>query len=755
MNDVISVFSGIKSAPIGESDWISVMERMKSDKYRSVIEHGRNITDIADYRAFKIKLPSVTFCGKFAANREKANIVSTTGFIVPDLDHLDNVDSVFKQLCEDEFVWFAFRSPSGTGLKCGLRAHGIYSDDDIKIFFASCERYFSETYGLILDKSCKDISRLTFVSYDPDLFINPNPYYFDIDKWKNHKPKPIYVSPDEMNNGWKCRYGQKVLDSCCLEIQQSAPGNQHNSRLRMSRLIGGYIATGFIDEAYALSCLEIAVRDSGAKRLQAAMDTIKDGIEHGKHTPLQPEQRILTGKTDDIQFYCDLDEMESNQSNQCNQSNQSNQCSDVYSNQANCNNSHQKISGSNQVVITCHHDNDENGVKKAYNLASCIREWLTNSSGSFTAEQIDREFCLTTRKEKLNRATILHRYINKKLISSDRAIKGKYQILNPDLDVVDIFSADETAFSLTLPFHLDHFVSIPKKAIVIIAGSSNAGKTALMLNILKLNLTQPYKKLYLMSEMGVGEYVDRLKKFDDINFNDWKNILASERTVDFNGAIEHHNKDGLTCIDFLEEQEGEYFKISSYIRNIYDSLGDGVGIIAIQKKTDTDYARGGQATAEKARLYMSVDFLTVQNNSIICALKIIKNKRFVQRNLQNHEIHFKIEHGAKIEAITEWTRCSDINRKNCIAEYDQISRETKKPDASHSHSFKTTEGEMVYLRESDFEIWKNRFKNLDIDVVLDNVCEQTYKKSWLEKKHWFFQLNGYLTKLNERINNGK
>ena len=42
----------------------------------------------------------------------------------------------------------------------------------------------------------------------------------------------------------------------------------------------------------------------------------------------------------------------------------------------------------------------------------------------------------------------------------------------------------------------------------------------------------------------------------------------------------------MTCVDFLEDVGGDFFKIPSDIRAIYDSLGDGVAIIAIQKKTD-------------------------------------------------------------------------------------------------------------------------------------------------------------------------
>ncbi|GAI06051.1 unnamed protein product, partial [marine sediment metagenome] len=34
------------------------------------------------------------------------------------------------------------------------------------------EKYYAETYGIVLDTACKDVNRLRFISYDPDIFHN-------------------------------------------------------------------------------------------------------------------------------------------------------------------------------------------------------------------------------------------------------------------------------------------------------------------------------------------------------------------------------------------------------------------------------------------------------------------------------------------------------------------------------------------------------------------------------------------------------
>jgi primase-polymerase (primpol)-like protein/KaiC/GvpD/RAD55 family RecA-like ATPase len=305
------------------------------------------------------------------------------------------------------------------------------------------------------------------------------------------------------------------------------------------------------------------------------------------------------------------------------------------------------------------------------NLTAEIKEWIENSRGCFTVDQVDRDLVLTTRAEKKHRSKILSRYLDKELVKRDKNSQGRYWIIDKSLDVIDINNVDVSPLPVIFPFGLSDYVSIPKKSIVVVAGSTNAGKTALMLNIASLNIDQDLKILYLMSEMGRGEYVDRLKKFHDVPFDKWKKITAAERTHDFDGAISSHNPDGITLVDFLEDIDGEYFKMASHIRAIYDSLGDGVAVVAIQKKVGEEYAKGGQGTAEKARLYLAVDVITSLAHSIVCSLKIIKCKQFKNRNLTGHEIHFKIHSGAQINTLSDWMRSSDVDRAKFKMKYEQ------------------------------------------------------------------------------------
>lgn len=762
MLDIISVFKGaVNPVPVGEASWQDALINFQSGKYQSAIEKVRLIKETQGevaYREAKKKLPAVTFCANFSKNRDHKNVLSATGFIIPDLDHLENVDEVFNLLSQDEHVWFIFRSPSGSGLKCAIRAEDIKTDDDIKKLYAATENYFKSIYALKLDPSCKDIARLTFVSCDPKLFINPNPKYFDIQKWLPVVLEPKFFNPPDFgNNGWKTKFGVNRLEECCQKIKESSKGGQHPIRLQQARTVGGWIASGFIDESAALLCLENAVITSGAERVQEAMKTIYDGIAYGKKSPLYPNERAVSPKKDDIQYYCDPDEVfEPDYGSHI----------DIYDENEYLKNGSNGSNGSNgdkeesMEAKEAYGSNMEAGWKQEkvnpvqnspHNLAGEIKEWVENSKGSFTVDMIDREFCLTTRVEKNNRSKVLLRACACGLIKKHKNIPGKYEIIDKSLNLVDTHNVSEDPFDIKLPLDLHRFCTIPKKGIIIFAGSGNAGKTALALLTAKLNLHSDYQKYYLASEMGGGEIVDRLRRFKDVPFSEWDNIKFAERSSDFASVVEAHNPDGLTIVDYLEEIEGEYNKITSQIRSIYDSIGDGVALINIQKRTDQDYGRGGQGTAEKCRLYASVDTICLDGNDPICAIKIIKIKRWVQKNLHYHELHFKIKGGAEIEIMSDWMQLKQGERERYVGIYGSKNPERKKEQMDEwMFTLKTKTGSLVGINENTFNNWQKTYSGLNLMEELESIANFSYRKPFLNDKGWIYQVTGMLSKKNDK-----
>ena len=200
---------------------------------------------------------------------------------------------------------------------------------------------------------------------------------------------------------------------------------------------------------------------------------------------------------------------------------------------------------------------------------------------------------------------------------------------------IDYLNANpENIYKIFWPLGLHKWVNLFPKNIAIVAGASNAGKTAFLLNVAHDNChIHPVR--YLSSEMGPEELRLRLQLFN-YHLNDWKSIDFYDRSSDFSPLIE---PDSLNIIDFLEIYDN-FYAIGSEIKAIYDRLKTGIAIIGIQKKSSSQFARGGEFTLEKARMYVSID-------PGLC--KIIKGKNWAQPgvNPKDMEFHYKLYNGCK------------------------------------------------------------------------------------------------------------
>jgi hypothetical protein len=288
----------------------------------------------------------------------------------------------------------------------------------------------------------------------------------------------------------------------------------------------------------------------------------------------------------------------------------------------------------------------------------------------------------------------------------------------------------------------------------MVAGSPDSGKTAFILNSLKLNLNKSFRSAYVSSE-GENEIRRRLLKFDGITLFDWSKAKFIERAADQQSYIESHNPDGLSLIDYMEEKEGEYYKITSQIRSIYDALGSGVAVIGIQKHTESDYGRGGQGTIEKARLSLSLDKMGLVGNDMVAAVKVMKIKNWVRKNLLWHELHFKIKHGASLEPLTDWIPSSTVNRKVCLAQYQSLETsknpEKKKEQMGNwTYIFKTEFGESVGLKQSDLDQWIIAYPFINVEDELEDIAHWSLTTGKLKKKNWFIEVSAILNKRNDR-----
>src|SRR5690606_20905015 len=101
-------------------------------------------------------------------------VTAYTQIVVLDIDKLTKEQlNTAKQLSkETPYTFASFSRPSANGLKIFVRVNS--SQENHKEAFITLQKFYEDFLGLSIDKSGKDVTRLCFVSYDTDLYLNEN-----------------------------------------------------------------------------------------------------------------------------------------------------------------------------------------------------------------------------------------------------------------------------------------------------------------------------------------------------------------------------------------------------------------------------------------------------------------------------------------------------------------------------------------------------------------------------------------------------
>jgi hypothetical protein len=131
-----------------------------------------------DYKAakklvspLKLQLPGVLYSAKKIARRENEAVEEHSGLICTDLDNLNGAfDKVWTQLTKSPCVMLAFRSPCGDGIKTVFKV--VPDIARHKDSFRAIQQHVLQICGKEIDQACKDVARMNFLSFDPDIYVN-------------------------------------------------------------------------------------------------------------------------------------------------------------------------------------------------------------------------------------------------------------------------------------------------------------------------------------------------------------------------------------------------------------------------------------------------------------------------------------------------------------------------------------------------------------------------------------------------------
>jgi hypothetical protein len=292
----------------------------------------------------------------------------------------------------------------------------------------------------------------------------------------------------------------------------------------------------------------------------------------------------------------------------------------------------------------------ETGKTQQEPLSKRVEDWV-NNSGSRWCEtpELDRDLGLTSIADKNNRREILVRLEEKGIIEKHPKIQKQFRFVNKLLTPIKFKTATSAGIlPFKWPLKIEEYVNLFPGNLVVIAGATNAGKTALLLNTVYLNqFTFPMPIYYFCSEMGDVELKERLEQFPGMSIEEW-NFRPFDRSTDFADVIA---PDCVNIVDYLEITE-DLYSINTHLTAITRKLGNGLAIVAIQKKVGQKWGRGQEFSAEKSKLYLSMDERK---------LTIVKGKSWTNKKTDPNglRVEFNIVRGCEFEMTKEWYRPND------------------------------------------------------------------------------------------------
>ena len=167
----VSYFKGTfeTTKPINK-EILSILDEIRTEKNSSIIAKIRLITDKKERDKKKVELlPMITYAGTFKA-RANDKLIKSSGFSIMDFDNIKDLTKLIEQVNSDKYTYSSFVSPSGNGLKVLVKIPPVSDDKTYKEYYYELQGHYNQYAET--DDSTKDIGRGSFISSDPNLYLN-------------------------------------------------------------------------------------------------------------------------------------------------------------------------------------------------------------------------------------------------------------------------------------------------------------------------------------------------------------------------------------------------------------------------------------------------------------------------------------------------------------------------------------------------------------------------------------------------------
>jgi hypothetical protein len=183
----VTLFRGLRfTKPKGVVPLIEVLHDISTDKWKDRVLKCRTAPEKKDY------LPVFTPTGIFT-HRSIPGLQKYNGVIYLDIDHLKEQGTTpekLKDQCKEiPWVYAAYVTPSGDGMKVL-----VHTDATVETYREMEEQVSSRFLSLTKckrDPRCKDIARIHYISYDPEIWISPFAVKFDHEPFAKQLEIPV------------------------------------------------------------------------------------------------------------------------------------------------------------------------------------------------------------------------------------------------------------------------------------------------------------------------------------------------------------------------------------------------------------------------------------------------------------------------------------------------------------------------------------------------------------------------------------
>ncbi len=206
----------------------ALIKGLKGDKMKSMVEPIRKLLSEGEKeKADKLKqqLPAIMISGIFKGGRTADKLEEYSHIICLDLDHLplEKLAPIKDVITLCEYTLAVFISPSGRGLKILVKisSGSNYHKDAYRQVLA----FYTKLTGQKFDEKTCDINRLTFMSYDPEIYHYPDSVVFQV--MTPIKANTLTVKSETTTvSNWDNHYS--VAHRLTSKKQQYSPHNRNN-----------------------------------------------------------------------------------------------------------------------------------------------------------------------------------------------------------------------------------------------------------------------------------------------------------------------------------------------------------------------------------------------------------------------------------------------------------------------------------------------------------------------------------------------